>query len=102
MKQTKAPKQTPSPSSKGQTRAVADKASSTVFVSMVFDMSWRLAIVVLVPIIVGVELDHYFKAGYSYVIVGLVVALILAVLVVYRSYLEANKVSVKPNKGRKR
>ncbi|MHB1864748.1 MAG: hypothetical protein ACYCPS_01100 [Candidatus Saccharimonadales bacterium] len=101
MKQTNAPKLTPSPSTKGKSRAVADKYSATsTFISMVLDMSWRLAIVVLVPIISGAELDSHLKQGYVYLLIGFFVALVLAVLVVFRSYKEAN--SLTRNIGRKK
>lgn len=94
MKQTKAPKLTPSPSSKEKSRAVADKSSATtVFLSMVLDMTWRLAIVVLIPVILGVELDKHYKTHHIYLIVGFVIALALATMVVYRSYKLANNLT---------
>lgn len=103
MKQTKAPKLTPSPSAKEHSRAVANKAvASRTFVSMVLDMSWRLAIVVLLPIIIGSELDTRLKTGYVYLLIGFGVALILAVLVVMRSYQEANLLTSNLTKGKKR
>jgi F0F1-type ATP synthase assembly protein I len=64
-------------------------------------MSWRLAIVVIVPIVVGALLDDHYKVGALYLIIGLVLALILAVLVVYQSYLEANKLTTEMLKGLK-
>src|ERR1700721_4325573 len=96
MKQTTAPKLTPSPSSTNKRRAVADQGSGTkLFVTMVFDMSWRLAIVVLAPIITGIELDKHFKTSYTYLLFVLALAIVLATLVVYRSYQLANKLTGK-------
>lgn len=61
--------------------------------SMVLDMTWRLAVVVLVPIIVGEELDKHYKTGHIFLIVGLVLAVSLGTLVVYRSYKLANEMT---------
>lgn len=102
MKQTNAPQSRPSPSSKEQTRAVADKGSATtVFMSMVLDMSWRLIVVFLVPIIVGAELDKHLKVKYVYLILGFVLAIALATLVVYQSYKTANRLTANATKGKK-
>lgn len=95
MKQTKAPELTPSPSRTNKARAVADtKSASQVFVSMAIDMSWRLAVAVLAPIIVGAELYKHAKDNPLYLLGGLVVAIILAIIVVKRSYDEANSLNV--------
>jgi F0F1-type ATP synthase assembly protein I len=91
MKQTKAPKLTPSPRETNQANGVAkDSNPTTIFMSMVMDMTWRLAIVVVVPILIGSVLDSKFKKGNLYVYIGLVVALIAATSVMYRSYKLAN------------
>jgi F0F1-type ATP synthase assembly protein I len=93
MKQTKAPQQTPSPSSKEKSRAVADSSPTTIFISMVLDMTWRLALIVLIPIILGVELDKHYKTHHYYLIVGFILALAGGIVVVYRSYKLANKLT---------
>ena len=86
MKQTKAPELTPSPSRTNKSSAVADsKDASQVFISMAIDMSWRLAIVVLIPIIVGAELYKHYKNGQWFLIAGLLIAIILAILVIKKA-----------------
>ena len=104
MKQTKAPKLTPSPSSTKQSKAVADKGSpSQVFISMVLDMSWRLALVFLIPVIAGVELDkHYHPSGDIYLIIGLILGVAGAIMVIYRTYKLANQLAAEDLKGQKR
>lgn len=90
---------TPSPSTSKQSRAVVDRSSaSSVFMSMVLDMTWRLAVAFLVPIIGGEELDKHHKSGHLYLIIGLLLAVVLGGLVVYRSYKLANEMtkSIKP------
>jgi F0F1-type ATP synthase assembly protein I len=46
-----------------------------LFMSMALDMSWQLAIVVLVPLIGGVELDRHLKTTPTLTIIGSVIAL---------------------------
>lgn len=102
MKQTKAPKLTPSPSRRDKSGAVAGNVkASSVFVSMALDMSWRLAVVVIIPIVIGATIDDHYKVGALYLIIGLVLALALAILVVYQSYQEANKLTSAMFKGKK-
>ncbi len=91
---------TPSPSHKDKSRTVASNFNaSSVFISTALDMSWRLAIVVIIPIVIGALLDDHYKVGALYLIIGLVLALVLAVLVVYQSYQEANKLTSEMLKG---
>lgn len=45
-----------------------------VFVTAALDMSWRLAIVVLVPVIGGFELDKRLNTVPAFSIIGFVVA----------------------------
>ena len=102
MKQTKAPKLTPSPSSKEKPRAVADKSiPTTVFISMVLDMTWRLALVVLIPIILGVELDKHHKTHHAYLIAGFILATAGFIIVVFRSYKLANSMNSSSARGGK-
>ena len=103
MKQTKAPKKTPSPRELEQTKGVDTGPNPTsVFISMVLDMTWRLALVVIIPIVTGSYLDTHFKQNYSFVLVGIFLALIGSASVIYKSYLNANKMNmvVKPKAGK--
>ena len=51
------------------------KSPTTVFVSAALDMSWRLAIVVLLPIIGGFELDKHLSTAPWLAIAGFVIAM---------------------------
>ena len=51
------------------------KGPSAAFIGMALEMSWRLAIVVLVPIIGGFYLDEAFNTTPLLVIVGFAVAM---------------------------
>jgi F0F1-type ATP synthase assembly protein I len=48
---------------------------STVFVDMAMDMSWRLAIVVIVPIVAGFKVDEHLGSSPLWTIVGFLLAL---------------------------
>ena len=72
-----------------------------MFVGAVFDMSWQLAIVVLVPIIGGFELDKHFHTTPILVIVGFVIAMLGTFVVIKRMFLEYSNSSVKQVKESK-
>ena len=56
-----------------------------ILVVAALDMSWRLAIVVLVPIIIGFELDKHLGSAPALTIVGFVAAMAGLFLVLKRS-----------------
>ena len=90
---TKAPNLTPSPRKVKQSPAVVkDSNPSAVFVSMALDMSWRLALVVLIPIVGGNYIDKHYKTGHMYLIVGFALAIIGAGWVMFSIYRSANQV----------
>jgi len=104
MKQTKAPESTPSPKqgAKSSTSGVGqDINPSSIFISLVLDMSWRLAIVILVPIIGFFELDKHFKTQPVLTIVGVLVAITGMTLVLKRTLKETNAL-VLPSPGAKK
>lgn len=97
MKQTTAPKKTPSPypgDAKPDAKVNQAGNSSTVFVSMALNMSWRLAIVVMVPIIGGFEVDKHFSTAPAWTITGFVVAMIGVGLVLWQTLQVANRLPV--------
>lgn len=74
---------------------------SRVFVSMALDMSWRLAIAVLVPIIGGFKLDEALGTTPLLTIVGFLLAMGGMALVMWQTLQAANHVPVskKENKS---
>ena len=78
MKQTKAP-QTPSP-----TKQVDRSSPKREFLVAATNMSWQLAIVVLVPIIGGFELDKKLDTLPALTVVGFFLAMAGMALVVWR------------------
>ena len=78
MKMTTVPKEAPSPApARSRTRKSAGQFTSPsgVFVSMALDMSWRLAVAVLAPIIGGYELDQHLHMTPLLTIVGFLLAM---------------------------
>jgi len=61
---------------------------------MALDMSWRLAVVVLVPIIGGFKLDEHFKTSPLWIIVGFLLAMAGFALVIWQTFEAANKIPV--------
>lgn len=97
MTKTKAPRKTPSPAETAKPHTVVgSKANNptTVFISAALDMSWRLAIVVLVPIIGGFELDQALDMTPLLTITGFLLAMVGMGLVMWRTLQEANKMPV--------
>jgi len=80
---------TPSPSNTQKTSNTRQQ-----FAIFALNMSWQLAVVVLVPVLGGVELDKVFGATDIYVFVGLAVAVIGSGLVLWRTMKAANQLPV--------
>lgn len=57
-------------------------------------MGWQLAVVVLVPVIIGVQLDKSFGTGFVWTFLGLGVALVLSGVVMWRTMQKANSFPV--------
>lgn len=80
------------------------KSPSSVFITMALDMSWRLAVVVLVPIVGGFKLDEKLKTTPALTILGFVLAMAGMALVMWRTLRVSNQAPVttkKPSKGDK-
>jgi F0F1-type ATP synthase assembly protein I len=75
----------------------ADKVAKTqtsLFITMALDMSWRLAIAVLVPIIGGFELDKKLDTSPLYMILGFALAMLGMGLVFWRTLQAASHIPV--------
>lgn len=64
------------------------------FLVYVANMSWQLAITVIIPIAGGAELDSRLHAGNLWVFVGLAVALVASTAVMWRTVRMANRLPV--------
>lgn len=98
MTETKTPGTTPSPTSapSAGARVTVGKPENpqSVFVSMALDMSWRLAAVVLVPIVGGYELDSHIGSTPLITVIGFLLAIGGVVVVMQQTVRAAGNVSV--------
>jgi F0F1-type ATP synthase assembly protein I len=67
------------------------KGNGTLFVIAAMDMSWRLAIAVLVPIIGGFELDKHLGSTPVLTIIGFIIAMAGLFMVLKRTTMLANE-----------
>ena len=64
------------------------------FFVMALNMSWQLAVVVLLPVIGGAELDKHLGTRYIFTLIGLLVAVVASSVVVWRALQTANQLPV--------
>ncbi|MEK7602713.1 MAG: AtpZ/AtpI family protein [Patescibacteria group bacterium] len=55
-------------------RLAAMAVAKQQFVASAIDMGWRLALVVIIPVIIGTWLDNKFKSEPSYTLAALMIA----------------------------
>jgi hypothetical protein len=103
MKQTKAPATTPSPKQgvlKTQSKG-GDSKALTLFIGAVFDLSWQMAIVVLVPIIGGYELDKSLHTTPALTIIGFILTMVGTYVVIKKTLVEYSGRTIIEPKGHK-
>ena len=93
-------KQTTKSPTKSEGSPAAEKSHSKIFITMALDMSWRLAIVVLVPIIGGFKLDEKLGTTPALIIIGFLLAMGGMALVMWQTLQAANQVPL-PKKEKK-
>ncbi|HSW79488.1 MAG TPA: AtpZ/AtpI family protein [Candidatus Saccharimonadales bacterium] len=70
------------------------KTATGLFINMALTMAWQLALVVLVPIIIGVKIDKSAHTGSTFTYIGLGVAVLGSIAVMWRTLQVANKAPV--------
>jgi F0F1-type ATP synthase assembly protein I len=95
---------------KGGPRKVASQASSPIeqtyyqrslFLSLAMDMTWQLAVVVIVPIVGGYLLDKHFTTTPWLTIIGFLLAAVGMFAVLRRTLNQASIRSANPKTGHK-
>lgn len=87
----------PPTSGKGGENASLDKSKATVqrqFVQMALNMGWQLAVVVLIPVAGGAQLDKALDTNHVFLFIGLALALMGTILVMWRTMQAANRLPV--------
>lgn len=69
-------------------------SQTSVFITMALDMTWRLAIVVLVPIIGGFYLDQWLNTTPVFTITGFFLAMAGIAIVFWQTLQTANSVEI--------
>jgi hypothetical protein len=79
-----------------QPTATSDQtaASKSVFLVLALTMSWQLAFVVLVPVVAGVQLDKALNSQHTWTFVGLGLAVIGSIGVMWSTMQRANRLPV--------
>ena len=93
MTETKTPPKTPSPKTgpASQKVTVGTPGNPTSqFTGMALDMSWKLAIVVLVPIVGGYEIDSHVGSTPLITVIGFIIAMAGAGYVMWQTLQAAN------------
>jgi F0F1-type ATP synthase assembly protein I len=67
------------------------KKAKRLFFAGLIDISWRLSVAIILPIVGGYWLDNKTDSGNLFTLIGLLFGTILAGLVIYRTYKTLNK-----------
>ena len=94
MSETTAPTKAPARPGKNSSAQVPGKSPAGQFVTMALDMTWRLAIVILAPILVGAWADKHLSTSPGGVLAGFVVAMIGTAVVLWQAMQAANRLPV--------
>ena len=76
---------------KSSPRVETTTSQTSIFISMALDMSWRLAIVVLVPIVGGFKIDEWLNATPAFTVLGFFLAMGGMALVMWWTLQKANQ-----------
>ena len=96
-KNTATPKAAPRVASSGKTKKDKyDQAAyqQNLFMVMALNMSWQLAIVVIIPLVGGYKLDQHFDTTPIYTVIGLIIAFLGTLSVLYRVLKESKRRAV--------
>jgi F0F1-type ATP synthase assembly protein I len=72
-------------------RLAETQAAKTQFVGATVNLSWRLALTVLIPLLGGIAIDNKFDTSPSFTLAGLMIAVVLACMAIWQTVQEVNK-----------
>jgi hypothetical protein len=84
----------PTPTSAKSEQPTTNLSGRSAFVTLGLDMTWKLAIVVLAPIIGGVYLDNAADTGNLFLFMGLALAAVGSTVVMWSTMKKANSLPV--------
>ena len=74
------------------------QAAKTQFIGATLNLSWRLALTVLVPVLGGVAIDNKFNTSPSFVLAGLMIAAVFAAMAIWSTVQEVNQQQLNESK----
>ncbi len=83
-------KQTTTKNSDPALDALAMFNARNMMVSEIVTMGWKLAIMILIPIFIGTQLDNRFDTKPSFTLAAFFIAIFGASLLIYKTYNELN------------
>lgn len=86
---------------KKQTQFEQTMYQRNLFLSMALNMTWQLALVIIIPIVGGFKLDQYFDTSPIWTIMGAVLAAVGFILVLRQVVVVANRRAANPNGNKK-
>jgi F0F1-type ATP synthase assembly protein I len=72
-------------------QATSSLVAKQQFISSTFNMGWRLAITVVIPIVIGVKIDEHFKTAPAFTLLGLMLAVVAGSAAVWTTIKAVNK-----------
>ncbi len=73
-----------------------------LFIAETLNMSWRLAFTVLIPLIVGIQLDKKFGSAPSYTLTGFMIAIAFGCMTVWQTVKRVNQMQIDESKEKKK
>ena len=95
MNKTKSQKVKPSPETSNKAKKYEKYANASgMFFGFALDMSWKLLISFMLPVIIGSYLDSHYKVkGNIYIISGLILGFIFSFIVIRNTFIQSNKLT---------
>lgn len=78
------------------------QAAKTQFIGATVNLSWRLALTVLIPVLGGVAIDNKFDTAPSFTLAGLMIATVFACMAIWQTVQEVNREQEQESKNNKR
>jgi F0F1-type ATP synthase assembly protein I len=102
MKKAAAERKTTTPKEDDIEKLLESQAAKSQFYGATINLSWRLALIVLIPVIAGVKLDEKFNKSPSFVLAGLMIAAFGAAATIWSTVQEVNQLQAEDSKKSKR
>lgn len=97
-----ATRKTTTPAADDLQQAMKTLQAKQQFIGATMNLSWRLALTVLIPLVGGIKLDQHFNTSPSYTLAGLFLAIFGACMTVWGTVKEVNQLQAEESKPKRR